>query len=49
MYINKLSIEAFNDYQVKGKKPQSDKIATFSFHESMTYDSEKLEPPVRCG
>ena len=44
MYINKLSIEAFNDYQIKGKKPQSDKIATFSFHESMTYDSEKLEP-----
>tara|TARA_Y100001938_G_scaffold136358_1_gene199137 strand:+ start:1370 stop:1579 length:210 start_codon:yes stop_codon:yes gene_type:complete len=44
MYIEKLNIKIFTNYQIKGKKPKSDLIGEFTTNESMGADSDKLEP-----
>ena len=43
MFIEKLNIEIFSDYQIKGKKPQTDKIGNLSFEAGMGIDIENLE------
>ena len=40
MYIQKLTIKVFTDYQIKGKKPQSDLIAEFTSHCMGTSDNK---------
>ena len=42
MYIEKLTIKVFTDYQIKGKKPQSDLIAEFT-SDSMGTSDNKME------
>ena len=48
MYIEKLNIEVFTDYKIKGKKPQSDKIANLFFNENMGVDSDNLETLIEA-
>ena len=42
MYIEKLTIKVFTDYQIKGKKPQSDLIGEFT-SQSVGTSNDKLE------
>ena len=44
MYIEKLNIKIFTDYQIKGKKPQSDLIGEFTTTKIMGADGNNLEP-----
>ncbi len=44
MYIEKLNIKIFTDYQVKDKKPKSDLIGEFTTNKIMGADSANLEP-----
>jgi len=43
MYIVKLNIKIFTDYQIKGKKPKSDLIGEFTTTKIMGADSNNLE------
>mgnify|MGYP003153747550 FL=1 len=42
MYIQKLTVKVFTDYQIKGKKPQSDLIGEFT-SQSVGTSNDKLE------
>tara|TARA_R110000751_G_scaffold299318_1_gene409917 strand:+ start:330 stop:536 length:207 start_codon:yes stop_codon:yes gene_type:complete len=42
MYVEKLTIKVFTDYQIKGKKPQSDLIGEFT-SQSVGTSNDKLE------
>jgi len=42
MYIEKLNIKIFSDYQIKSKKPQSDLIGEFTT-KSVGTSNDKLE------
>ena len=48
MYIEKLSIECFSDYQIEGKKPESVQIGSFTSDGCLGADSEKVEAMVEA-
>ena len=46
MYIEKLNIKIFTDYQIKGKKTQSDLIGEFTTNDNMGANGNNLEPLI---
>ncbi len=48
MYIEKLSIQCFDDFQVEGKKPESVQVSSFTSDGGLGADSEKVEAMVEA-